>query len=102
MGRLGLSRADFMVLTPEEFEAVVDAGHKRETEQEHAAWERMRMHAAILLQPHMKKGATISPKHLIRFPWEDETRKEIPEPELTEEQRHERFEKVKKIFNIPN
>ena len=40
--------------------------------QEQAHWERTRWLAALMLQPHAKKGATIQPSSLVSFPWEKE------------------------------
>lgn len=39
-----------------------DAGYKDD-------WERMRMLAAIVIQPHLKRKVT--PQKLLPFPWED-------------------------------
>ena len=54
-------------------------------------WERMRLLAAIVIQPHVKKKLT--PEKLLPLPWDRKRRKaaQSDEPQLTKEQKHERF-----------
>ena len=63
-----MSREDFIVCTPDEFQAIYDAWFKREEIQMQQRWETARFVAATSLQPYSKKP--ISPTSLIRFPWE--------------------------------
>ncbi len=65
---MGMSREDFIVCTPDEFQAIYDAWFKREEIQMQQRWETARFVAATSLQPYSKKP--ISPTSLIRFPWE--------------------------------
>ena len=44
---MGMSLADFCLLTPEEFRAVWQAWADMKEQQERSAWERMRMQAAM-------------------------------------------------------
>lgn len=89
-----LSYDDFCRLTPIEFEHIYkayqekcEAGYKDE-------WTRMRMLAAIVIQPHLKHKVT--PEKLLPFPWEkfEKQRKSIPE--LTAAESLERFKKIVK------
>lgn len=59
------------------------------------AWERARITAAIIIQPHVKKK--LSPKQLLPMPWDKI--KEKPrheEPQLTAEEKRKRFESAVK------
>lgn len=64
-----MSLDDFCRMSPDEFGAVCDAFNRRSESEERAKWERMRLHAAITIQPHVTKK--ISPEELLRFPWDE-------------------------------
>ena len=51
MGRVGMSREDFLQLTPEEFEAVLAQYARLREEQMHAGWEQARMIAFAAAAP---------------------------------------------------
>lgn len=36
------------------------------------SWERMRIQTYLLLQPHIEKGASVTPQSLIPMPWDTE------------------------------
>lgn len=58
-------------------------------------WARMRMLAAIVIQPHLKKK--ITPQKLLPFPWESATEKPKGKaPRLTAAESLKRFEKLAK------
>lgn len=82
----GLSVGDFERLTPEEFNAVVNAGQLRERE----AWERARTMATIIVQPHVRKR--LQPRKLLPLPWDKA--KEKRAPHMTREQARRRFEQL--------
>lgn len=94
-----MSLADFCYLTPEEWDAVHSAYIERETERMKGEWERMRTHAAIVIQPHARKK--IRPKELLQFPWDNDHRKESKNLVSREEGR-ERFEKLLKRLEDDN
>lgn len=74
LGVIGLPRDEFRRLTIEEFDAVCFA-HTRHTEElEQSKWERMRMLATIVIQPHVKDRLTA--KDLMKFPWDKKTEPE--------------------------
>lgn len=70
---------EFCITTPEEFSYIYGAYDKERTERYQDNWERMRMLAAITLQPYAKKG--ITPRRLLPLPWDD--RKPMKEKPVT-------------------
>lgn len=82
-------------LTPEEADAVCHSYNEAEEQRDRGAWERMRMLAAITIQPHVKKR--ISPKNLIQFPWENIRKAEMEcpqEPPLSQSEAKDRFLRI--------
>lgn len=69
VGVIGMSMDDFLRQTPGEYEATVEAWSQRQEARNRDDWERMRMLASIVIQPHVKKRLT--PKELLPFPWEE-------------------------------
>ena len=68
LGCVRLSLDDFCGLTPKEFANVARA-HADHAEWRHRDdWERMRMLAAMTMQPHVKNR--LRPQSLLPFPWE--------------------------------
>ena len=61
---------DFLRMSPRAFSAACKAHADRESARDRSEWERMRMFACIMIQPHVKGRMT--PKKLLPFPWEDE------------------------------
>ena len=51
---------------------IIEQRAKAEADKNRDTWERARWLAAISLQPHAKKGATIKPTDLIKFDWDNE------------------------------
>lgn len=76
-------------MTVDEFDAVASAFNKAKEEEIHDGWERMRMHASICIQPHVRKR--VSAKDLIKFPWDTKrlTNKPIPSREEAMKAYHE-------------
>ncbi|MDE6380674.1 MAG: hypothetical protein K2L11_09390 [Muribaculaceae bacterium] len=68
LGVVGLSFGDFCRLTFGEFEAVMKAHNEAETIRQQGEWERMRLHAAMTMQPHCKRK--LDPRKLLPFEWE--------------------------------
>ena len=71
VGRLGLGYREVLLLRPDEFEAI--ARHRNEHLQalDHAEWERTRLLATMLLQPHSTR--TLNARTLLPFPWDTDT-----------------------------
>ena len=72
LGNIGLRYGDFCALTPDEFARIYRAYGERQEAQYKDNWERMRMLAAITIQPYARKGLT--PHSLLPFPWDAESR----------------------------
>lgn len=77
--------------------------HKAYADQRDAAyrdrWERMRLLASIVIQPHLAKNAKITPERLLPFPWDKKkAAAEKKAKEYTPEQQRKRMaELVKKL-----
>lgn len=63
---MGMSRADFLLLTPAEFEVALKAHHETSRSAQLGEWHRMRTLASILIRPHVKHA--IPPSKLIPLP----------------------------------
>lgn len=69
-------------MLPRQFFLMQKAHHKKVQQKTQESWEQTRWIAAVLLQPHMKKGKRMKPTDLVKFPWEEkpktkQTKKEI-------------------------
>lgn len=91
LGCIGLSFDDFCILDYEEFESICSAWHENAEAAHRGEWERMRLLAAISIQPHVKKP--IPPKKLLPLPWDDARReRKDKKPISTAEEGRKRFE----------
>lgn len=79
-----MSYDDFCRCTPEEFESICNAYHAGREAFYRDGWEKVRMLAAITIQPHVKKK--ITPKTLLPFSWDKKTRKKPRKPDTDETQ----------------
>lgn len=62
------------------------------------AWQRMRMLATIVIQPHLAKGKSVTPEKLLPLPWDKKKEKRKSEPRMTaEEQRARMAELARKL-----
>lgn len=91
-----MSREDFAVCTPAEFQAIYDAWFKREEIQMKQRWEVGRFVAAICVQPYSAKP--ILPQSIYRFPWEEVNGDgaAVPKGTSSKERAMELLERVKK------
>ena len=90
---MGMTHDEFCKCTFTEFESIYKAWHDMEESRYRSAWERGRTLAAIIIQPHLSKK--ITPRQLLPLPWDKQKSNSTPEaPELTPEQRRQRFEEV--------
>lgn len=78
----GLSFDDFSLLTPDEFQAVLEAYSKEEERRSRDRWECMRLLAAVSVSPFSKHS--VQPRKLIHLPWDDAD-KPKPKPVSLEE-----------------
>lgn len=104
---MGLSPEEFGTMTPAEFSAVAGAWSRRRREDYHDSWNRMRLLATIVIQPHLSKK--ITPERLLPFEWDNgrKRRSIAPEraasaPELTPEQKRKRFEELCRMMDKDN
>lgn len=84
---------DFCRCTPEEFEAICKAYHDQREADYKTEWDRIRWHASVTLQPHVK--GKMSPKKLLPFPWEKQGKRKN-RIEVSAEESKARFEKLAK------
>ena len=85
MGRVGMSREDFLQLTPEEFEAVLAQYARLREEQMHTSWEQARMIAFAAVAPHTSRLR--QPEDLMPFPWDKKVTERTEVPRMTIEER---------------
>ena len=79
VGQIGLSLNDFLLLTEPEFEAIYKNWKNKFKQQEHEAWEIARWQAfRIACPPKPSPTGKISLYDFIKFPWEEEPKKEAP------------------------
>ena len=91
LGVIGLSYDDFCRLDFEEFDAICRACHSSRESVYREDWERIRLLAAITIQPHLKKK--ITPQALIPDTWDKQKPKGKP---LTKEEDRMRLERLMK------
>ena len=84
-----MSYDDFCRLTPDEFWHVCKAFADYAEADSRGEWERMRMLAAITVQPHVK--GRVTPQKLLPLPWE-KPRKSKTEKPVSKEESKRRFE----------
>ncbi len=68
VGVIGMRLDDFCRLSPEEFSSVSEAFSHNQEQHVEDSWERMRLQAAITIQPHCKNR--ISKEQLVPLPWD--------------------------------
>lgn len=88
-----MSYDDFSRCTPEEFTSICEAYNRHDEAHSRESWERMRLLATVMIQPHTKKK--ITPLGLLLFPWDKKEDKK-KEPEISKEESRLRFETIVK------
>ncbi len=58
-------------------------------------WQRMRLLASIVIQPHLAKGRKVTPEKLLPFPWDKKTTA-ADKPALTADEQRKRMEELVK------
>lgn len=98
LGRIGLSYDDFCALTPQQFEEVIRADLDTRDAILHDNWGRMRFHACLTMQPHVKRR--LRPSELVEFPWEKEDTPKVEAEQVSREEAERRFEeRLKQLEN---
>jgi hypothetical protein len=90
--RLGLGLHDLDGLGIEEVELMLKQWAEDEEARQEREWERMRLLATIVIQPHLKKQ--ISAQELLPFPWERDHNNAPDKPTVSREEAHERFKRI--------
>lgn len=79
----------------EEFAAVYKAYAEQRDADFKDNWQRMRLLASIVIQPHLAKNRKLTPEKLLPFPWDKKKEaKRSDKPKLTPEQQRERMAKL--------
>jgi len=79
----------------EEFAAVYKAYAEQRDTDFKDNWQRMRLLASIVIQPHLAKNRKLTPEKLLPFPWDKKKEtKRSGKPKLTPEQQRERMAKL--------
>ena len=89
-----MSHDDFCKCTFGEFESICKAWREMTEGQNRDAWERARTVAAIVIQPHLKKGSKITPRQLLPLPWDNKNSVRRKNPPITPKERIKRFEEA--------
>ena len=92
---VGLRYDDFCRLASKEFRAVCKVFQEQREADDKAEWERMRLLATIVVQPHVK--GKLTPQKLLPFPWEKNKGPEGKKPVSKEEGRARLEALVKRI-----
>lgn len=87
-----MSYDDFCGLTPEQFAQTCEAWNEARENNRREGWERARMAAAIIVQPHCKKA--LKPTDIIHFPWDERHEERVPR--MTKEEQLKRMEELRK------
>ena len=95
LGCIRLSYDDFCKLDFEEFAAVYKAYAEQRDTDFKDNWQRMRLLAAIVIQPHLDKRHKITPEKLLPFPW-DKTKAAVMKKrsDIAPEQQRRRMEEL--------
>lgn len=95
LGCIRLTYDDFCKMDFEEFAAVYKAYAEQRDTDFKDEWQRMRMLAAIVIQPHLAKNRKITPEKLLPFPWDKKRAKcSSDKLKLTPEQQRKRMAKL--------
>ena len=93
LGCIRLSYDDFCKLDFEEFAAVYKAYAEQRDTDFKDNWQRMRLLAAIVIQPHLDRRHKVTPEKLLPFPWDKaKAQAKKKRAEITPEQQRRRME----------
>lgn len=86
--------SDFLGMDSDDFAAVARAYAEREESRERGEWERMRLLAAIAVQPHCRQ--TVSPSRLLPFPWDADAAPRNPAKPMDARERRARMDAARR------
>ena len=75
LGQMCLSPAAFYSMEFTDFLIAAEGFVELEENRERQNWERQRWLATVLLQPHTKKGTSLKPTDIAKFPWDKKAKK---------------------------
>jgi hypothetical protein len=88
-----MSIDDFDACTPDEIAAIFSKWNEANDYAMRDQWERARIMATIIVQPHLSKKVT--PKQLLPLPWDGRTNK-AKAPALSKQEQLRRFRDIKR------
>ena len=96
LGCMGMRLDDWCRLDVDDFNSAAKAWSDNRDSEEQAKWERMRILASIVIQPHVK--GKMKPERLLPLPWDKKKGKkqEAPKETLSAEAQKARLMKVMK------
>lgn len=83
---------DFCALSSDEFRAVYKQWDEMREAESQERWEQVRLHAAIVIQPHSKKK--VEPGKILKFPWDGKKKKRGGSSQPSKEESKKRFEAI--------
>lgn len=93
LGCIGLSYEDFCKLDFDDFAAIWKAYAEQRDADFKQEWERIRILATIVIQPHIAKGKKVTPEKLLPLPWDNLVKKQGA-PKLSAEEQRKRMEEL--------
>jgi hypothetical protein len=88
----------FDTLTPDEFAAIMAKHNEYLDAKMRDEWERARIMATILIQPHITRK--ITPEKLLPLPWDKKRKSEKTKtPEVSRKEHLQRFRDIKRRLN---
>lgn len=99
LGSIGLSYDDFCRLDFDEFTEIYKSYAEQRDADFKDNWQRMRLLATIIIQPHLDRRHKVTPEKLLPFPWDKSKAKAgKTRAEITPGQQRRRMEElVKKL-----
>jgi hypothetical protein len=94
LGCIRLSYNDFCNATPEEYASICEAYSEQREAEYKDGWERARMIATVLIQPHTRKKVTAH--NVCPFPWDKESKRKAAYKPVSPEEAKARFEALLK------
>lgn len=91
---MGMRLDDWCRLDVDDFNSAVKAWNEMRDGDEHGRWNRMRILASIVIQPHVK--GKMSPERLLPLPWDKKKGKKAPKETLSAEAQKERLKELLK------
>lgn len=92
VGCIGMSVPDYEHATPGEFTAILAQWREHNERREQAEWERMRLLATMVMQPHCK--GRLKPEKILPLPWDHKAPPPREDKPVSRAARRERMEQL--------